>query len=257
MMGAGSKRKLCGGGSGGGGVGKVGRWEESSLARLQAVAVPGEGWADERAECGCWRGPRPWPYAQETIRCAENGKSYLELGSGGWARRRCCARQCHRERRLKVMNLCVVKLSRFRQSADPSLRRSVLVCNTLRRMEREAEREAAEEAARAPRSPPAPLPPLGAPGRATPFPAPPADADSGYGDEECARPIDWGSVLSLSSQSALDPLNNNEPSGWPDSATLPLDEAGATSWGAPLPLHEERPPDPDLDGFMHILVGQS
>lgn len=239
----------------------MGRWEESSLARLQAVAVPGEGWADDRTECGCWRGPRTtWPYAQETIRCAENGKSYLELGSGGWARRRCCARQCHRERRLKVMNLCVVKLSRFRQSADPSLRRSVLVCNTLRRMEREAEREAAEEAARAPREPPAPLPPLGAPGRATPFPAPQADADSGYGDEDCARPIDWGSVLSLSSQSALDPLNNNEPSAWADPGTPALDDLGATAsaWGTGGPLVDERPPDPtELDGFVHILVGQS
>lgn len=63
-------------------------------------------------------------------------------------------------------------------------------------------------------------------GRATPFPgsgnslltigstngttggsSPHSDADSGFGDEtDCTRPINWGSVLSLSSQSALDPL---------------------------------------------------
>lgn len=52
-------------------------------------------------------------------------------------------------------------------------------------------------------------------GRATPFPStmnnnggsPHSDADSGFGDDsDCTRPINWGSVLSLSSQSALDPL---------------------------------------------------
>lgn len=292
-MGAGGKRKMCpqsgvmnGGGPGAGG-GKMARWEESSLARLQAVAVPGEPWAppswgpapgspappDDRSDCACWRnGARPWSYPQETIRCAENGKSYLELGSGGagngaWPRRRCCARQCYRERRLKVMNLCVFKLSRFRQSADPSLRRSVLVCNTLRRMEREAEREAAEEAAREGRMPPVaspgPLrptaprePPVPNPGRATPFPSPSSnDTDSGYGEEECTRPIDWGSVLSLS---ALDPLNNNEPCGGWDTSSVGLDvdlSLTPNVWsGSGM---EERSPDGELDNFMHILVGSS
>lgn len=278
MMGAGGKRKMCGtpGGAEGPG-GKAARWEESSLARLQAVAVPGEPWPawgaawgpEERPDCGC-RGPRAAPPYQETIRCAENGKSYLELGSGGWPRRRCCARQCYRERRLKIMNLCVYKLSRFRQSADPSLRRSVLVCNTLRRMEREAERDAAEEATREGRQPaPPPREPAHAhppppAGRLTPFPAP--DTDSGYGEEECARPIDWGSVLSLSSQSALDPLNNNEPcggGGWelegvggsparPLDVDLSLAGSWAGSWAGP----EERA-EGELDSFMHILVGSS
>lgn len=48
-------------------------------------------------------------------------------------------------------------------------------------------------------------------GRATPFPSiglP--DTDSGYGDDDATKPINWGSVLSLSSQSSLDPLNNND-----------------------------------------------
>lgn len=53
-------------------------------------------------------------------------------------------------------------------------------------------------------------------GRATPFPSSSSsnggqsDADSGFGDEDCTRPINWGSVLSLSSQSALDPLTSSD-----------------------------------------------
>ena len=213
--GCGAKRRAgspCEGG------GKVARWEDS-IARLEAVAAGaggGECWRAEDEErracrrrwCGGWCG------AHDTIR-AENGKSYLELGGAaaraccdGRAAGRCASRRCYRERRLKMMNLCALKLARFRQTADPSLRRSVLVCNTLRGIEREMERESAEEA-------PAPTPldavlgardaaaaVLGArdaAGRATPFPAPPPpDRDSGYGDEE-PRAIDWGSVLSLSS----------------------------------------------------------
>ncbi|KOB78602.1 putative Tara 1A [Operophtera brumata] len=51
-------------------------------------------------------------------------------------------------------------------------------------------------------------------GRATPYPAPPLpDRDSGYGDEE-TRSIDWGSVLSLSSRSALDPPEDAWPDDW-------------------------------------------
>lgn len=62
-------------------------------------------------------------------------------------------------------------------------------------------------------------------GRATPFPSPGIsalaaqnnsnDTDSAFGDVDDVdsgsnRSIDWGSVLSLSSQSALDPLSNND-----------------------------------------------
>lgn len=64
---------------------------------------------------------------------------------------------------------------------------------------------------------PAPIAQLQPPeqGRLTPFPMPPTssnetDADSGIGDSDDSRSINWGSVLSLSSQSPLDPLNNNE-----------------------------------------------
>lgn len=46
-------------------------------------------------------------------------------------------------------------------------------------------------------------------GRATPFPSQAPDTDSGLGDEE-TRPINWGSVLSLTSQTDLESLNNNE-----------------------------------------------
>ena len=40
-----------------------------------------------------------------------------------------------------VFNLSMCKLSRFRQTPDPSLVRSVLICNTLKRLERELDRE--------------------------------------------------------------------------------------------------------------------
>lgn len=276
---------------------------------------------------------------QQTIRCAENGKSYLELGSGSYTTidprhaKRCCdgrnnwcnSKQCYRERRLKMRNLSMFKLSRFRQVSEQSLYRSVLICNTLKCIDREMEQESKDSSAseyhaaaaaaaaatnhhynnnhhhqhnnmrqhannsassvqqspqqpqQQPHIPPSShqqtdLPPAQsqpnqyssttsdnsnsnytqqpynnnnnttnsnnrvstAPtsiisfneslppydhhplkdsqsGRATPFPLHGLpDTDSGYGDEDCTRPINWGSVLSLSSQSALDPLNNND-----------------------------------------------
>lgn len=101
---------------------------------------------------------------QQTIRCEENGKSYLELGAAvplpcppvpmaappsfSMAVGRCCdgrTRWCHvpcyRQTRMAVLNLSMCKLARYRQCSDPSLRRSVLICNTLRRLEREMEAE--------------------------------------------------------------------------------------------------------------------
>ena len=164
----------------------------------------------------------PHHYEPPTIRREENGKSYLELGSSYRANERCCegsrsswcrrGRACYRQRRLAVLNISMCKLARYRQFPDPSLHRSVLICNTLRYLEREMERD---------RSPPPMEPVLPAPlaqlqppeqGRLTPFPVSAAetDADSGIGDSEDSRSINWGSVLSLSSQSPLDPLNNNE-----------------------------------------------
>lgn len=85
-------------------------------------------------------------------------------------------------------------------------------------------------------------------GRATPFPVTGPDTDSGYGDEDGTRPINWGSVLSLSSQSALDPLNNNDlfstsvtscsltASSTPSSITTsPSNFSGGVSPSAPAP----------------------
>lgn len=256
--------------------------------------------------------------SQQTIRCAENGKSYLELGSGSYGSldarhpKRCCdgrggtwcnnSKQCYRERRLKMRNLSMFKLSRFRQVSEQSLYRSVLICNTLKFIDREIEAENKESATNSEfhqhphhfthvrlsngNGPPAEMhqanhhqhqqqqqhhtqhmqqntirsaqqqptqtqyssdssnnnnygqpynsrtptpitstimsfnesmPPYdhhplrdSQSGRATPFPGAGPDTDSGYGDEDGTRPINWGSVLSLSSQSALDPLNNND-----------------------------------------------
>lgn len=282
---------------------------------------------------------------QQTIRCAENGKSYFELGNsnsycssnrlcnnGIGMMKNCCegrnnlwctTKQCYKEKRLKMMNLSMFKLARFRQASDQSLYRSVLICNTLKSLEKEIElenqiyhqrmqqhRQAALHNQNQPsqnmdflgqsfqsRSPPncphskqqqtsgslsnessminncslntcnnsfsqlynatssaanncatnripsfnEPMSiyehhPLKDPlsGRATPFPATVSspghsqlasspsstssganDADSAFGDVDdvdgsSTKSIDWGSVLSLSSQSALDPLSNND-----------------------------------------------
>jgi hypothetical protein len=100
---------------------------------------------------------------QQTIRCAENGKSYFELGSsssyctsnrscnnGIGMLKNCCegrnnlwctTKQCYKEKRLKMMNLSMFKLARFRQASDQSLYRSVLICNTLKSLEKEIELE--------------------------------------------------------------------------------------------------------------------
>ena len=265
----------------------------------------------------------------QTIRCAENGKSYFELGSSNYCgpnrmcnggvgmMKNCCegrnnlwctAKQCYKEKRLKMMNLSMFKLARFRQASDQSLYRSVLICNTLKSLEKEIElenqiyhqrlqhhhrqalhqnqsnleysqtfsRPSAESKQQQQQqqqqqqnnnlsnensiincnsnistcnssfSQPYstnnciinripsfndPIPyehhPLKDPssGRATPFPSPGisslaaqnnlSDNDSAFGDVDdvdsgSTRSIDWGSVLSLSSQSALDPLSNND-----------------------------------------------
>lgn len=220
--------------------------------------------------------------SQQTIRCDENGKSYLDLGSSsagaryGAVSNKCCdgsrtswcnrgpGATCYRQRRLTVLNISMCKLGRYRQFPDPSLHRSVLICNTLRYIEREMEQEGFffnNGAVQAPPPPPPaptphpavepdpsyhpqfpevpapamsyPLTPyrtvnscpeivpqyeqnlrdLSSSGRATPFPGAGHsnyDTDSGVGDDESGRGINWGSVLSLSSQSDLDPLNNNE-----------------------------------------------
>lgn len=270
----------------------------------------------------------------QTIRCAENGKSYFELGSSSYCgpnrmcgggldmMKNCCEgrnnlwcteRMCYKEKRLKMMNLSMFKLARFRQASDQSLYRSVLICNTLKSLEKEIELEnqiyhhqrlqhhhrqvqqnqaSLEYGQSFTRGSPTPagdtkqqqqqpqqqnnnlsnensiincnsnlsacnnsfsqpyntnnciinrIPSFNDPipyehhplkdpssGRATPFPTSPgisslasptqsslSDADSAFGDVDdvdsgSTRSIDWGSVLSLSSQSALDPLSNND-----------------------------------------------
>lgn len=266
----------------------------------------------------------PSPQQPQTIRCAENGKSYFELGSSNYCgpnrlcnggigiMKNCCdgrnnlwctAKQCYKEKRLKMMNLSMFKLARFRQASDQSLYRSVLICNTLKSLEKEIElenqiyhqrlqnhhrqalhqnqtnleyaqsfvprlganAESKQQQQQQPQPPQnsiincnsnlssntsfsqpyltnnciinrissfnEPIPyehhPLKDPssGRATPFPTSPgisqlassslstaSDTDSAFGDvdDSNTRSIDWGSVLSLSSQSALDPLSNSD-----------------------------------------------
>lgn len=352
---------------------KTGRWEpsgtEDCIARLQAVAVPGDAWRptptptptpilsstllsddfdddddfedelsdddrcsgapdplrsyagtptygptryhQQQAEQPDYQQPthRPgyWQYytppAQQTIRCEENGKSYLELGSAPPARTRCCDGRtrwcnvpCYRQRRLAVLNLSMCKLARYRQCSDPSLRRSVLICNTLRHIEREMEAEGNQQPCAPPPPPepcyspfpdcpppsrPSPVPVPADPltptissyehnlrefatpsGRQTPFPSSSAtsttgdvessigdDADSGIGDDDAGRGINWGSVLSLTSQTDLEPLNNNELY-----AELGLSNNDLLQeWKEPTSTRQ----DGEWDNFMHVLVGGS
>ena len=117
----------------------------------------------------------------QTIQRDENGKSYLELGAkaavqpewvrpqmwptannqasqqqhyGGAPIVKSCSKcghvllnprslpqPCYRHQRLSVLSLSMLKLNRYRQCSDPSLHRSVLICNTLRHIEDEMERE--------------------------------------------------------------------------------------------------------------------
>ncbi|XP_076268365.1 SERTA domain-containing protein 2 taranis isoform X2 [Rhynchophorus ferrugineus] len=212
------------------------------------------------------------PPQQQTIRCEENGKSYLELGAAPQTktRVRCCdgrTRWCHvpcyRQRRLAVLNLSMCKLARYRQCSDPSLRRSVLICNTLRRLEREMEADPPEPSypmlpEMTPPTRPCPVPEAGyeqslrevacPSGRATPFPTAAPDTDSGLGDDEDdARPINWGSVLSLASQTDLVSLNNNELY-----AELGLSAMEDDGWREPSSRND---PGTEWDGLMHVLVG--
>lgn len=283
---------------------------QDCIARLQAVAVPSDTWRsptpsltatlltddfeddddfeDELSDDDrCPGVPEParypqypryppdyWQYyqppQQQTIRCEENGKSYLELGAAPPQRTRCCdgrTRWCHipcyRQRRLAVLNLSMCKLARYRQCSDPSLRRSVLICNTLRRLEREMETDPPEPnySSLPELSPPSRISPVipdpsyeqtlremtCSSGRATPFPSALPDTDSGIGDDEMTKPINWGSVLSLTAQTDLEPLNNNELY-----AELGLSSDMTQEWKEPSTSRSE-----DWDGFMHVLVGST
>lgn len=83
----------------------------------------------------CWDKTRvgtPNPAAAESC-----GKLNCPCGDELYLRRR----NAYHRRRQVVFNLSVSKLGRYRQAANPSLLRSVLVCNTLRNLEREFEKE--------------------------------------------------------------------------------------------------------------------
>ncbi|KAJ8981705.1 hypothetical protein NQ317_017749 [Molorchus minor] len=178
-------------------------------------------------------------------------------------RTRWCHVPCYRQRRLAVLNLSMCKLARYRQCSDPSLRRSVLICNTLRRLEREMESEPPEPSYSVlPEMPPpcrpSPVPEatyeqslrdMSCSGRATPFPSTGPDTDSGLGDDEMTRPINWGSVLSLTSQTDLELLNNNELY-----AELGL-SSEQLEWKEPSTSRTDN--INEWDGFMHVLVGGS
>lgn len=214
---------------------------------------------------------------QQTIRCDENGKSYLDLGSGSsppnssaFSSRCCnartkwcmCGPSCYRQRRLTVLNISMCKLGRYRQFTDPSLYRSVLICNTLRYIEREMEQEGCF--ANNQQTPPLIVlePPPEPPRAPTPYPqtSPQEDNDSGIGDDN--RSINWGSVLSLSSQSDLDPLNNNDSLGELDFSQdfediipsckltpLSVDDILKTVPPTTQPVKES----PDIDNIMQVL----
>lgn len=86
-------------------------------------------------------------------------------------------------------------------------------------------------------------------GRATPFPSAAPDTDSGLGDEdsELTRPINWGSVLSLTSQSDLELLNNNELYA----------ELGLSNSSEPEPSTSRTDSINEWDGFIQVLVGST
>lgn len=155
---------------------------------------------------------------------------------------------CYRQQRSRMLNVSLHKLHMARQRTDSNLRRSVLICNMLRHIEEESDQEAREQevtfshqqhqqqhdaadsaywnshaaainsynVAQSPNpyrdnnysssegfEPP--LKDFNSAFRQSSLSSS-SDSDSGV-DED--RGINWSSVLSLSSQSDLDPLNNN------------------------------------------------
>ena len=231
----------------------------------------------------------------QRIECAENGKSYLQLGTmshhnlpvtpiiqpktnmvyrrpippfrNNIVRPVCdhsnCLQKkssfCYKNQRSRMLNISLHKLHLARQNHEGSLRRSVLICNMLRNIEDETEKEAvvenqqyqqaAQAAAQAAAAAAAAaaaneqqqysswngdanynqqqmqssqVVPPGIPGQTSP------PYDSSYENtlkdfnsafrsstpysmdtDSDHSSINWSSVLSLSSQSELDPLNNN------------------------------------------------
>lgn len=112
--------------------------------------------------------------SQQTIKCETNGKCYLDLGSGANSTStsrtavqqrtnsepECCelgrcvpTTQCYKRLRTIIFDASMRKLGKSnnsgngnsQQSCETGLRRSVLICNTLRLIEREMSREAASQ----------------------------------------------------------------------------------------------------------------
>ncbi|KAL1110166.1 hypothetical protein AAG570_008243 [Ranatra chinensis] len=199
---------------------------------------------------------------QQTI-CCDNGKSYLDLGSWNGNSSKCCEGRtnwcshgpaCYRQKRLTVLNISMCKLSRYRQFSDPSLHKSVLICNTLRLIEREMEQEGYFNIGTTPPEPIKPIPevPTYEPPRSvTPFPNNVTESDSGLGDE---RTINWGSVLSLSNQSDLDPMNNNDSIGDGMEFGSEMDELFPPWKLSSEDMFSSPRASEEVDSLMHVLV---
>ena len=259
---------------------------------------------------------------------------------------------CYQSQRSRMLSLSLSKLHMARQSHDGSLRRSVLICNMLRYIEDETDKEAVQEAANqfpnnspmdqtaaaaqqetqqqqywppnsmnqvvvstppppssmaGPVGPPpsvggggsggesggAPIyPPMAPTGpanqqpppifsapnsrelepyentlkdfnsafRSTPYSSPAhpgSDLDSGISDED--RGINWSSVLSLSSQSELDPLNNNTfaTEAWPNTANTPTTLSSMTDLSASVASVSSQPATPMDTNCSSIAVSSA
>ncbi|XP_065564009.1 uncharacterized protein LOC136029497 [Artemia franciscana] len=162
----------------------------------------------------------------QNIKCEENGKMYVQLGtmvpvqdstSYGFAAKRFDSmtyqqRQHYRKQRLSVFNISMFKLKKYRQFSDPCLHRSVLVCNTLRRIENEMEREGLQcldfQCQQS-----ASFDPVPAQNFYVPPPSPllgnqndNEEGDSGISDETSS--ISWRTVLNMSNGSCLDSVSD-------------------------------------------------
>ncbi|XP_043196193.1 uncharacterized protein LOC122367290 [Amphibalanus amphitrite] len=161
-------------------------------------------------------GQRP---QNQTVEC--DGKSYIQLGAVPARRERS---QLYRYQRFTALHTTMLKLSRHRRMVDPPLRKSVLLFNTMRHIERELEQEGLTLAAAFnphhfdsgpltldPPPPPQTPPP---PAAVSLPPAPAVSAspcgDSGFGEDE----INWSSVLSLGSQPELELVPLDAHTGW-------------------------------------------
>jgi len=175
---------------------------------------------------------------------------------------------CYRQQRARMLNVSLHKLHIARQRTDSNLRRSVLICNMLRHIEEESDMEAREQEATfnhqqhqdnsgetpywnnlnnhnvnsyVAQSPnpyrdlgyssegfEPPLKDFNSAFRQTPLPSL-SHETTDNGSETEDRGINWSSVLSLSSQSDLDPLNNNSfTDSWSGSSDSTKHQ---TDWG--------------------------